>query len=59
MSLACAGLMLIACTTTYTESELADAPLDESQVKEPNCSLLADEIGCGVESPFNPDDEEL
>jgi hypothetical protein len=57
--LCCAGLSMSACTTTYTESDLAEAPLDEPIGEEPNCSLMADEAGCGVESPFDPRDEEL
>jgi hypothetical protein len=58
-SLAFIGFSLSACTTTYRESDLADAPLDEPTGEVPNCSLLADEAGCEVESPFDHDDEEL
>jgi len=57
-SLACIGFLSSACTTTYTESDLADEPLDESAVEAPNCSILADEPGCAAESPFDPDDDE-
>jgi hypothetical protein len=57
--LACLGLLFSACTTTYRESDFANEPLDEPTGKAPNCSLLADEPGCEVESPFDPDDEEL
>jgi hypothetical protein len=58
-SLACIGFSLSACTTTYRESDFAEEPLDEPVGEEPNCSLLADEPGCGAESPFDPRDEEL
>jgi hypothetical protein len=57
--LACLGLLLSACTTTYRESDLADEPLAEPTGKAPNCSILADEPGCEAESPFDPRDEEL
>jgi hypothetical protein len=58
-SIICIGLSLTACTTTYRESDLADEPLDEPTGKAPNCSILADEPGCEVESPFDPRDEEF
>jgi hypothetical protein len=56
---ACIGLLLSACTTTYRESDLADEPLTEPTGKAPNCSILANEPGCEAESPFDPRDEEL
>jgi len=57
-SLACIGFALAACTTTYTESDQADEPLDAPAVEVPNCSTLADEFGCEAERPFDPDDNE-
>jgi hypothetical protein len=51
--------LLSACTTTYSESDRAEEPLDEPVSKGPNCSILANEPGCGAESPFDPRDEEL
>lgn len=57
--LICAEILLTACTTTYRESDLANESLAEPAVEAPNCSLLADEAGCEVESPFDPRDEEL
>ena len=60
--LSCLILALSACTTTYRESDLAEEPLDESPSEAtgeaPNCSILADQPGCEMESPFDPQDEE-
>jgi hypothetical protein len=56
-SLACFGFFLSACTTTYRESDFAGEPLDEPTGKAPNCSILANEPGCEVESPFDARDE--
>jgi hypothetical protein len=58
-SLACIVFLIFSCTTTYRESDLADEPLDEPTGEVPNCSILANEPGCEVESPFDPRDEEL
>lgn len=57
--LICVAILLTACTTTYRESDFAEERLDDSTVEAPDCSLLADEPGCEVESPFDPRDEEL
>ena len=60
--LSCLILALSACTTTYSESDVANEPLDESASEadgnSPNCSILADQPGCEMESPFDPQDDE-
>jgi len=56
--LSCVGFLLSACTTTYRESDIEEEPLDEPTSEAPNCSILADEPGCEVESPFDPQDDE-
>lgn len=56
---ACLGFLLSACTTTYRESELADESLEKPIGESPDCSILGNEPGCELESPFDPDDDEL
>jgi len=56
--LACLGILLFACTTTYQESDVSEKPVDEPAGEAPNCSILADQPGCAEESPFDPQDDE-